>query len=1484
MERLLTSAERRFGINRYAMAAQTVFMSHETYTPARGGSAAAEVTALRQCLGRAADEIVVANTKGFTGHPMGAGVEDVIAVKILEHGIVPPVPNFRDPDPELGALNLSRGGRYPVQYALRLAAGFGSQISMTLVRKVPGGPNRVDDPHRYGRWLANVSGHDRPELEIEKRVLRIKADGAPQRLPAGSEWQYGTGPMVRAAGPGDSAGVFQPMKMAAVRRAVLVAPQQVAAPEVAEVRRSETAAPAVPTRDVVSPAAAPEISPAPARVAAPEPAPQTAPEPAPMAQTTPTETATDAVTAKVLAVVAANTGYPEDMLDLELDLEADLGIDTVKQAETLAAIREAFGIPFQENLSLRDYPTLQSVVGFVYQFRPDLAAGSLNHGGAPESGDAERGGREVAARSATSVASAVDPVTAKVLEVVAAKTGYPEDMLDLELDLEADLGIDTVKQAETFAAIREAFGIPFQENLSLRDYPTLQSVVGFVYKFRPDLFAGRLDHEGAQESGDAEREGREAAAPSATSVASAVDSVTAKVLEVVAAKTGYPQDMLDLELDLEADLGIDTVKQAETFAAIREAFSIPFQENLSLRDYPTLQSVVGFVYRFRPDLQPENGRREEVSTVPFEVSARATSEGAETRPLQEPAKEAAPAYRLEDADRIPRRVPVPVLRPSVDLCVRTGVTLEGARIVVMRDEGDASVALEARLREKGATALALEAGIDGPELLARLGEWLAQGPIAGVYWLPALDAEPALAEVDLSGWREINRRRVKNLYATMRALYSAAGGSGPFLVSATRLGGLHGYGAGGAAAPAGGGVTGFTKAYAMEQALRGGAERTQVTVKAVDFETHAPADEVARRLIDETLLDPGVIEAGYRDGLRWSIGLEERSSQQGAPGLQLGPGTVFLVTGAAGGITSAIVVDLAAASHGVFYLLDLAPAPARDDAHIALFRQGRETLKAALIAEAKARKEKITPAAVDKQIASVERADAALRAIEAVEACGGTAHYHSLDLRDGDAVRHVVDDARQRYGRIDVLIHAGGVLIDRTLPNKEPAQFDLVFDVKVDGWFNLLSAAGDMPIAATVAFSSVAGRFGNNGQTDYSAANDLLCKLTANLSRTRPGTRGIAIDWTAWGGIGMASRGSVPQVMQALGVDMLPPESGVPTVRRELVSGNRSGEIVVAGRLGAWLEERHPTGGLDAEAAIAYLATRQPGLPLVGKITSYKLHGGIEIETTLDPKEQPFLYDHAPDPETPWLPGVMATEAMAEAALALAPGYRVVAVENVAMMGALKFFRMEPRTLRINAVVTAGREGELLVRTTLRSVQQPAKAGLPVQIKEHFTAQVRLAKDAPSVDKVTFEAPAQNKLNTCGDDIYKVFFHGPAYQVLECARAEPNEAVGVLPKELPAELAHREPNGKNVLMAPRLIESLFQAAAFWNIKQKGAMAFPLGIGSVTTYRPLESAGDKRLYAVVITPDEGQTFDGRVVDDEGEVYVELRGYRTVSRPA
>ena len=141
--------------------------------------------------GENADRIVIANTKGFTGHPMGVGLEDVMAVKALETGVVPPVPNFRDPDPELGNLNLSRGGAYPVRYALRLAAGFGSQIAMALLHWTPmadgrrrspddlGYEYRIADRAAWTAWLRRVSRYTDPKLEVVQHRLRVADQGPP---------------------------------------------------------------------------------------------------------------------------------------------------------------------------------------------------------------------------------------------------------------------------------------------------------------------------------------------------------------------------------------------------------------------------------------------------------------------------------------------------------------------------------------------------------------------------------------------------------------------------------------------------------------------------------------------------------------------------------------------------------------------------------------------------------------------------------------------------------------------------------------------------------------------------------------------------------------------------------------------------------------------------------------------------------------------------------------------------------------------------------------------------------------------------------------------------------------------------------------------------------------------------------------------------------------------------------------------------------
>jgi acyl transferase domain-containing protein/NAD(P)-dependent dehydrogenase (short-subunit alcohol dehydrogenase family) len=1533
MEALIAKAETR-GISRHQIAPQTVFVSHETYTPARGGSASAEIHALRHVFGDVADRIVIANTKGFTGHAMGTGIEDVVAVKALETGCVPPVANFKEVDPELGQLNLSKGGAYPVEYAIHLGAGFGSQISMTLLHWIEpksgvrpsanalGYGYRIIDDTAWNGWLTSIAGHPVSDLEVVHRTLRVRDQAGTARVSETAQSSRAAAATSTAATRAEQAPptpitapkpILVPQFKAVAEPTTKIqfaAPAPVAPPKpaatgdvvkeqvlalVAEktgypvdmldldldleadlgvdtVKQAEVFAAIRESYNIARdenrklrdyPTLAhvirfvyekrPDLTAATAlakeEVKLTKPIPAVVAEVAAPAAASAQVVAGNAVKERILALVVEKTGYPKDMLDLDLDLEADLGVDTVKQAEMFAAIREIYSIARDENRKLRDYPTLAHVIRFVYEKRPDLAAAPAvtKEDVKPAAETNTAVDKKPAATETFAQVVASDQVKERVLALVVEKTGYPKDMLDLDLDLEADLGVDTVKQAEMFAAIREIYSIPRDENRKLRDYPTLAHVIRFVYEKRPDLavIATALS---SPARGEPTVLAPPLAGPTVATQATADDPIKEKVLEIVAEKTGYPKDMLDLDLDLEADLGVDTVKQAEMFAAIRAAYHIPRDENMKLRDFPTLAHVIKFAH----DRQPVQEKQEPPQEKPLLAEATTIA-----------AAHAIPAS-LDAANRIPRRVPVPNLRPPLDLCKPTGATLgSGRRVVVMSDKSGVGDTLAKRLKTMGVEVLRIKNALETDALANRLKSWLAAGPVHGVYWLPALDNEGDLRDLDLARWHEALQVRVKSLYVTMRALYEQIGAQGTFLVSATRLGGQHGYDDAGATAPLGGAVAGFTKTYKRE--------RMDALVKVLDFEAERKPTEVADLLIEETLRDPGAVEIGYKEGLRWTVSLQEQLADS-KPGLRLDNNTVFLVTGAAGSIVSAITADLATGSGGTFYLLDLVPEPDPANPDLKQFVSDKDGLKRELFARIQARGERATPALVEKELAALERAQAACSAIEAVRAAGGTAHYFSVNLTDADAVTKIIQQVREQSGRIDVLLHAAGTERSHFLPDKDQREFDLVFDVKSDGWFNLLHAIGDMPLGATVAFSSIAGRFGNAGQTDYSAANDLLCKITSSFRTTRPATRGIVIDWTAWGGIGMATRGSIPKMMELAGIDMLPPEAGIPLIRRELTTGG-SGEIVVGQRLGVLLNEWDATGGLDT--SIAQAQTAKQG-PMIGKIASVSIQNGFTIETTLDPAIQPFLHDHQID-GTPVLPGVMGVEAFAEAALSLLPGWHIEAIEDVNFLAPFKFYRNEPRAVTIETVIHPQHDA-LLADCRLTGSRMLPNQTEP-QVTTHFTAQVRLTKQTPeavigaalgSLDGHVIEAA----------DIYRLYFHGPAYQVVERAWWDGIRIVGLLAKDLPA---NHLPSELPTFMEPRWIELCFQTAGLWEMGVQGQMGLPHHIDRISSLLLTPESAGTRLYAVVAPDQNRGSFDAEIVDAKGNCYVHVAGYRTIAVP-
>ncbi len=451
-----------------------------------------------------------------------------------------------------------------------------------------------------------------------------------------------------------------------------------------------------------------------------------------------------------------------------------------------------------------------------------------------------------------------------------------------------------------------------------------------------------------------------------------------------------------------------------------------------------------------------------------------------------------------------------------------------------------------------------------------------------------------------------------------------------------------------------------------------------------------------------------------------------------------------------------------------------------------------------------------------------------------------------------------------------MLLHAAGLEISRNLPEKEPREYDLVFDVKSDGWFNVFHAAQDMEIGATVVFSSVAGRFGNQGQTDYSAANDLLCKITSSFRRTRPETRGLALDWTAWGGIGMATRGSIPKIMEMAGVQMLPPEAGVAWIRRELLSSEYAGEVIVAGTLGMMAGEYDDRGGVDLANVIGGEGDHGP---MIGHAT-VSVHDGVVVETTLDPLQQPFLDDHRID-GTPVLPGVMGMEAFAEAARLLVPDHHVLGVEDVTFAAPLKFYRDEPRTLTVQAVLAP--DGDDLVAHCTLSAQRQLPGQEQPQRTVHFTGRVRLGAEAPVAEPI--EPPGDpSGPSLDAEQVYSFYFHGPAYQVVSAAWRDGDSSVAALTDPLPD---NHVPSQRPLTTAPRLIELCFQTAGLWQAGLEDRLALPMRVGRARWYSVANQNGPLR--AVARETSTG-VFDCVVVDPSGAVVARLDGYETIPLPA
>ncbi len=322
-----------------------------------------------------------------------------------------------------------------------------------------------------------------------------------------------------------------------------------------------------------------------------------------------------------------------------------------------------------------------------------------------------------------------------------------------------------------------------------------------------------------------------------------------------------------------------------------------------------------------------------------------------------------------------------------------------------------------------------------------------------------------------------------------------------------------------------------------------------LTLRLVDVEPKEEPRGIADSLFTELLTADGPLVVGYRDGARAVVRLRPAPGPDGgALPAALDASAVVLLTGGARGITARVAVELARRSGCAIELVGRTPLPTGPEDAATASASDAPALRRAFIAAGVRR-----PAEIEARIVRLLAEREVRATLATLGQFGSSVRYHAVDVRDPEAVAAVVADVYARHGRLDGIIHGAGVLADRLLRDKTSDSFERVYDTKVGGARALLAAARD-DIGFVALFGSVAGVFGNRGQVDYAAGNDALDTL-ARAASGRFAGRVVSVDWGPWGsshaGGGMVSP-ELAREYARRGIGLIDPVEGVEALLAEL--------------------------------------------------------------------------------------------------------------------------------------------------------------------------------------------------------------------------------------------------------------------------------------------------------------------------------------------
>ncbi|MEO1627355.1 MAG: SDR family NAD(P)-dependent oxidoreductase [Bacteroidota bacterium] len=652
-------------------------------------------------------------------------------------------------------------------------------------------------------------------------------------------------------------------------------------------------------------------------------------------------------------------------------------------------------------------------------------------------------------------------------------------------------------------------------------------------------------------------------------------------------------------------------------------------------------------------------------------------------------------------------------------------------------------------------------------------------------------------------------------------------------LTVTRMDGQLGQGKRGNVSVLGGGITGMVKCLNLEW--------PSVFCRAVDLQPELPVAQMASCILEE-LHDPDVMvvevgrsEQGRNTTAVWSADGKENHPIQ----TTVTEDSVFLVSGGARGVTATCVIEMAKAFRCKFILLGRSDV-SFEVPDFAKEESDESALKRLIMMDRKARGEKPSLPQVKRIFKNIIAKKEIDQTMASIESHGAKVAYLQGDVTNLSSFQAALQQQTTVFGKVTGIIHGAGRLADKYIQDKTETDFDNVLSVKLDGLLSLFGAVDIHSLDHLILFSSVAGFYGNVGQTDYAIANEILSKAAHLFKTNHPNTQVSAINWGAWDS-GMVS-GELKAQFEAAGVTLVNSEGGAAMLVNELNTDySDQAQVIIGGTL---------------PSATSHL----------GELQTHRIRRRLTLA------DNPFLMHHVIQGH-PVLPVVNAVAWMAQTCDNLYPDFNIWQIEDAKLFKGIVFDSKQQEEYIVELKELEKNSERIVFETTVLSEGKK----LPTY---YYKATITLAHKNAMPSAPTFDHQISGQYTPkSGEHLYEDgwLFHGDHFQGIEQILDFTDKHIvlscqaSAIPKEVQGQFAVRSVN-------TFFADIQYQGMLVW-VQQymEGGKSLPLRTDRVRLYRPIPFGKSFRInISIEETTEFTMLANCTVYDEQGNVYMQTEG--------